>query len=73
MERSSNGGQQKTTARPYMSHDLNQSPGPSIVREKQKHFPLRSTQPVENHFISTEISRQNVEGVSVQIYTYMAL
>ena len=38
--RSSNGGQQKTTACLYTSHDLNPSPGPSSVWEK--HFPLIS-------------------------------
>ena len=40
MGRSSNSGQQKTTARLYTSHDLNPSPGPSGVWEK--HFPLIS-------------------------------
>ena len=41
--RSSNGGQQKTNACPYMSHDLNPSPGTSGMWEK--HLPLILFQP----------------------------
>ena len=38
----------KTTARPYMSPDLNPFPGPAVCKKNIFHL-FRSTRPVKNH------------------------